>query len=637
MFHDRGHLIASTSKSVGTFCKTKYSLVILELELSIGFLKNRNKAYLWVILVALNCYESLGQGTYNFTQFFFNPALLNPSFTGSDGRLAMYVSFRKQWVGIDGAPTIGNFSLQTALPNRVNIGFNASNDKNGLLSTSGVLFTGGYSLPVTEKNFFRFGFSIGAAWNKVDLNSLKFSTASDPVQASLLASNMQVMGNVGLSFHSPTLNIGVAVPNIFDPAYLSSESFSVSKVNPFGAIIAHASNRFYFAKDKNIFEPYLIYRYNQTGPSQVEAAAVLHLQNLIWFGGSYKQNYGISALAGFKLKGLTAIGYSFTVKNTGLNQLSAPSHEIHIGLVFGKKQKKIHVYSFVDTEKEKIHQKTPQQMAALKKKLDAENAVKKQEENVKQALTAKAIADEKAKQALALKAKDEEKNNQAIAAKAKDDERKRQELDIAAKVKEEERLKELAKIEENKKIIEPKKEVVKVVPSTTVVVKEEPKKVVKTDSVANVQKSHSGGPRLRSLDLRIVDVNEDSTYSAEQTYIKRLEEHAVAPNQMHGLENDAHPHAERHEFVKRGIHVDEMEIGDYIIAGVFRSTENAKHFSDGLVKLGFKISDFGYLTEKDLWYVYLGETNDIDMARTERDKYRKMTMFRDCWLLTVQK
>ena len=599
-------------------------------------MKNQLKLYLWLILVIFTSNTSFAQDTYNFTQFYFNPALLNPSFTGSDGRLSMYASFRKQWVGIEGAPTIGNFSLQTALPNRVNLGFNASNDKNGLLSTSGVLFTGGYTLPVTEKNFFRFGFSIGAGWNKVDLNALKFSTASDPVQASLLASNMQVLGNVGLSFHSPTLNIGVAVPNIFDPTYLSSESFSVSKVNPFGAIIAHASNRFYFAKDKNIFEPYLIYRYNQTGPSQIEAAAVLHLQNLVWFGGSYKQDYGISALAGFKLKGQTAIGYSYTLKNTGLNQLSAPSHEIHIGLIFGKKQKKIPVYSFVDTEKEKVHQKTPQQMAALKKKIDAENDKKKQDEKAKQALTAKASADEKAKQTLALNAKAEEQNNQVIAAKARDDERMKQELAIAAKAKEEERVRALAKTEESKKLGEPKKEVVKVVP--VVVVKEETKKViVKADSVAKIQKVHNGGPRLRSSDLHIVEVSEDSTLVAERAHLKRLEDHADDPTQNHGLANDTHPHAERHEFVKRGTHVDEMEVGDYIIAGVFKSTENAKHFSDGLVKLGFKISDFGFLTEKNLWYVYLGETDDIDMARAERDKYRKMTMFRDCWLLTVQK
>ncbi|MEK6780595.1 MAG: PorP/SprF family type IX secretion system membrane protein [Bacteroidota bacterium] len=523
-------------------------------------MKNQKKAGLAVLLLAICGLSSSAQDTYNFTQFYFNPALLNSSMTGSDGRLAMYASFRKQWAGIEGAPTIGNFSIQTALPNKLNLGLNASNDKNGLLSTSGVLFTGGYSLPVAGGNFFRFGISVGAAWNKIDLNALKFSTAGDPVQASLLSSNFQVMGNVGFSFHSPTFHAGLSVPNIFEPAYLSSESFSVSKLNPFGTIIAHASNRFYFADNKNIFEPYLVYRYNQNSPSQIEVAGVVHLQNLVWLGGSYKQNFGISALAGFKLKGQTAIGYSYSLKNTGTNQLSAPSHEIHIGLLLGKHDKKIPVYSFVDTEKEKIHHKTPQQIAAEKKKHEADLAKKKEEEARKQE---------------------------------------------AAKAKQAEEAKELAKV------------------TTT-----------KTDSSA-IKPIPTGGTRLKDSEIHIANVNVDSIHLAEQAHLKRLEDHAANPLEEHNEEG--HPNAERHEFVKQGGHHAELGIGDYVIAGVFKMEGNAKKYSDGLLELGFKESDYGYLTEKNLWYVHIAQSNDLEIIRQHRDKFRKMKMFREAWLLSVHK
>jgi hypothetical protein len=114
-----------------------------------------------------------------------------------------------------------------------------------------------------------------------------------------------------------------------------------------------------------------------------------------------------------------------------------------------------------------------------------------------------------------------------------------------------------------------------------------------------------------------------------------LEEHADDPDEHHELENDDHPHAERHEYVRQGGHHEELELGDYVIAGVFKADSNAKHFSEGLVKLGFS-ADYGHLTEKNLWYVYIAESNDINVARAERDKYRKMKIFRDAWLLTVQ-
>jgi len=521
-------------------------------------LKKLKEICLWVALIMICSYSSFAQDTYNFTQFFFNPALLNPSLTGSDGRLAMYASFRKQWAGIDGAPTIGNFSVQTALPNKLNLGFNASNDKNGLLSTSGLLFTGGYSLPVSDVNFIRFGISLGAAWNKVDVNALNFGPIDDPVRTSLLSSNFQVMGNVGFSFHTPTFHGGLSVPNIFEPAYLSSESFSVSKVNPFGAIIVHASNRFYFSDDKNIFEPYLVYRYNQNSPSQLEAAAVVHLQNLVWVGGSFKQDFGISALAGFKLKGQTAVGYSYSLKNTGTNQLSAPSHEIHIGILLGKRNKKIPVYSFVDSEKEKKPKKTPQQIAAEKKKAAAELAKKQEEEKKKAALEAKLLEEQK-KAELEAEQKEEEKREQELEAKLKDEEQAR-----------------LAALATHK-----------------------------ADSLA------------------------------EQSHLSRLDDHAVNPTEEH--KEEGNPNKERHEFVVKGNNPDELEAGDYVIAGVFKVKANAKKYSDGLLKLGFKDSDYGYLTEKNLWYVHIAESNDLDTIRQHRDQFRKMKIFREAWLLSVTK
>jgi hypothetical protein len=117
--------------------------------------------------------------------------------------------------------------------------------------------------------------------------------------------------------------------------------------------------------------------------------------------------------------------------------------------------------------------------------------------------------------------------------------------------------------------------------------------------------------------------------------LQRLEAHAENPTEHHGDDPSIHPHAERHEFVKRGGHNEELEIGDYVIGGVFRSSANAKHFAEGINKMGFK-AEYGHLTEKNLWYVYLMQTDDINAARAERDRVRKMKLFRDAWLLTVQ-
>ncbi|HCW08112.1 MAG TPA: hypothetical protein DGG95_12190, partial [Cytophagales bacterium] len=75
---------------------------------------------------------------------------------------------------------------------------------------------------------------------------------------------------------------------------------------------------------------------------------------------------------------------------------------------------------------------------------------------------------------------------------------------------------------------------------------------------------------------------------------------------------------------------------DYVIVGAFKGRPNAEHYSNGLNKMAFT-SDFGYLTERNVWYVYIAQTDNIDDAKSERDKYRKLKIFRDAWLLTVHK
>jgi type IX secretion system PorP/SprF family membrane protein len=497
--------------------------------------------------------QLFSQNIYNYTQFFFNPSLLNASYVGSEGQPTMYLSYKKQWAGLEGSPSIANFNMQTALANKVGLGVNVNNDRNGLLSSTSVLFSGSYTVALAPNQLLKFGLSMGLSSTRTDVNALSFAQANDPILTNLAQSNMQPIGNVGVSYHSKTFHAGIALPTIFESVYLQSNSFSVGKVSPFETIIIHASNRFYLAKDKNVFEPYVVYRLNGSTPSQFEFAGVFHIQNTVYVGASYKQNFGIAGMLGFKINKQLALGYSYTIQNSGTNEVNRPSHEIQVAYLFGKRQKDVQVYSFVNTEKEKIHKKTPQQIAAEKKKHEEELAKQQQAATEKEAL-AKKQADEKAK------------------AEAAEKQRKADEAAALAAAK----------------------------------------RAAAADSARKVVHTPT-----------------------EDEHLKRLEEHVANPTEEH--DEVHHPNAERHEIVKRGGHKEELETGDYVIAGVFSMKENAKKFSDGLKKLGFNDSDYGYLTQNKRWYVHIAETNDIEAARAFRDKFRKMRIFREAWLLTVQK
>jgi type IX secretion system PorP/SprF family membrane protein len=477
------------------------------------------------LLSLMVAFQSQAQDISNFSQFFLNPYMLNPSYVGIEGRSAFFLAYRKQWTTIQGAPVLANLSFHTPLSKRLSLGLNLNSDKRGITNTSSVLLTLGYSVPIDKDTFIRFGLSAGYAYNSIDWE--KVGTFTDPALSTLLTKTSTLLGNAGVSFHKKTFHAGIALPNIFQPIYLSNESFTVTALKPFQSVVVHASNRFYFSKDKNVFEPYLIYRLNNGLPSQLEAAAIVHLQHVVWVGASYKQQFGISGLLGFKIQNLFAIGFSYSIQNAGVNQLAAPSYEVQLGFLGGKKKKEVSYYSFVDTHKEKPPKKTAAQLAAERKK----------------------------------------------------------EQDLKAQ-----------KLAEDKKIKE------------ALLANEKAAKKQKADSLQEVTRKK---------------VEADSL--ARQQAIAHLEEN----------HDTLTHHADRHEFVKRANNNGDLAVGNYVVVGVFQSRVNAESFVKGLKRMSFN-AQFGFLTEKSYWYVYLFKSDDINTVRAERDKNRKLIMFKDAWLLTVQ-
>lgn len=572
---------------------------------------------------------SLAQNNANFTQFFVNPYTLNPSFAGADGQRVLSLAYRKQWLGINESPSIANVSFHTPAKAGLNYGLIINNESRGLLSSTGLQGSLAYEVDFGDHRYIRFGLSTGAAMNNIDITKLDNSQAADPALTNALENNFTLLGNAGVSFHLKSTHIGFVLPSLFSPSYISTKSFTVEEVKPLEALIVHASNRFYFAKYKHVFEPYLVYRINSGLPAQLEAAAVVHLNHTVWFGTSYKQDFGVSALGGIKLNKLLALGASFSFNNMGASDLNSPSFELQMSYLLGPKIKNLEVYSFVSTTKPKAIKKTAAQLASEKRKRE-ELARKNKEEalakkQAQEALVQKQGAEKEAKRQEELARKDAE----VKAALSK----KQAEEALALKEAEEKRQQQLVKqnaeAEEAKKQAEQAAKVEIVKQPELAISNPQP---VKVDSLPKLQ---IGGPRLRQETVTAVVMpppHEDEHGEAER--ITRLELHDDNPTEHHEEDPAAQPHAERHEFVQKGDHKDELDYGDYIVVGVFKSDANAKHFSEGLSNLKFNV-DYGHLTLKNLWYVYLLKTESIEVARAERDKYRKMKIFRDAWLLTV--
>jgi type IX secretion system PorP/SprF family membrane protein len=330
------------------------------------------------------CYGNLfAQISPSFTQFFMNPYRINPSYAGIEGRPVIYLAHRQQWVGIEDAPVTTTFSIHTPMNNGLNLGADFYHDSRGILNTNSFLFTAGYSIAFSQKDYLRFGISGGLGFRNIDLSQV--DNPSDPALLNVVENNMFINGNFGVSYHTGYFSVGIAIPNLFEPNLNNTSTFENGEIAPFNEVVFNTSYRFYFGLDDYAFEPQILYRYSNLLPKQYELAGIFHLKNIVWVGGSFRQNYGVSALGGIKFKNQMAFGYSYGMGLQSLSGIGASTHEFSFSLQLGQKRrsrrKTQNLYlSFIDTER--VYWESEPRVKKIKEEKPVEVVVQKPVETV---------------------------------------------------------------------------------------------------------------------------------------------------------------------------------------------------------------------------------------------------------------
>jgi type IX secretion system PorP/SprF family membrane protein len=295
-----------------------------------------------------------GQNYPIYNAVYANPFLYNPASAASEETM-LFVHHRQQWLGIEGAPVISAFSINSLIENkRYGLGVKASSFQRGLLTSSDVSFSYAYGIPLNKTSQFYFGMSVGAITNTLDLS--KATDPNDPAFANYQDNNLQASGSFGMLYKSTSgLSFGLALPQLFAPAFLNP-SFSVISPQPFDQAIASLGYRKKLegklatkkvrglktrVKGKEMYAPlefYLLYRYAAYQENQFEVATKLNLTQSFWLGASYRQNYGLSASTGFQIKRLS-LGYFYELGSQPEAGFSQGSHEVFASLRLGDLKK----------------------------------------------------------------------------------------------------------------------------------------------------------------------------------------------------------------------------------------------------------------------------------------------------------
>jgi type IX secretion system PorP/SprF family membrane protein len=268
-----------------------------------------------------------------FSQYFNNPYIYNPAFAGTKNAAYIFLNHRQQWRGIEGAPVTSSFIFHTPVSRRAALGINMYTDKRGLITTSSALASFGYTVPFGFNHFLRFGISAGLGSNNLDFS--KVDNINDPAVLKLMSDNIYLDGQFGINYQNKNLNLGFALPKLYESTAFSYNYFSDLEVGRLRRYLFSGSYKFELGPDYSL-DPQLLYRMTEGLPDMIEGGLVLNLKDIIWIGGNYRKDYGATALFGFNINNQFNVGYAYEIAKSQVSTFAGGTHEIQIGIRLGK-------------------------------------------------------------------------------------------------------------------------------------------------------------------------------------------------------------------------------------------------------------------------------------------------------------
>jgi type IX secretion system PorP/SprF family membrane protein len=286
---------------------------------------------------------SISLGYPIYSQYLQNGLLINPAYAGSRGSLSTFLSYRLQWMGIQGAPVFQTVSLNAPTKNdKVGIGLMAQFMQFGFTKSQSIYASYAYRISL-GKGKLSFGLKGGFDRSNTDYSGLITTELGDPVFAANDKPYFLPNFGAGVYYYSDKLFAGASIPSFLNyKKNISTGSVEAHHdVNEYD-IIFSAGGLIKFT-DAFKFKPSVLIDYSLDKTkklTQFDLNGNFILGDLIWVGGSWRTSEQVAVgILQVQLNPQLMIGFSYDnpVGVGRMNHFSNGSSEFIIRYEFGYK------------------------------------------------------------------------------------------------------------------------------------------------------------------------------------------------------------------------------------------------------------------------------------------------------------
>jgi type IX secretion system PorP/SprF family membrane protein len=283
-----------------------------------------------------------------FSQYMFNGLYINPAYAGYKDVFYGHMIYRKQWIGINGAPQTTMLSVDGSLSKGSNIGFIYTNDQLGAIYTNSFMVDYAYRIQVSSSGRLSFGLSAGMVHH--GLNRSKLNEEQNDQLAQDSRNAWKPSFDAGLYFDTKHFYAGFSIVGIIgNKADVKTFQVIRTDANYFltiGGIIP--------LNEKLKLLPSTLFKTDLKNPLTFDINALLQINDRFAVGGSYRtgilwftdvsdltrQKDALSLIAEFYATDRIRIGMAYDFDLNKVTTGANGSFEISLGYYLTKNKQK---------------------------------------------------------------------------------------------------------------------------------------------------------------------------------------------------------------------------------------------------------------------------------------------------------
>jgi type IX secretion system PorP/SprF family membrane protein len=288
-------------------------------------MKLKNKRYFLILFLVVTNGVLFSQQYPQFTQYTYNMNVVNPAYAGSRESLSVNMLGKTQWVGVEGAPKTGTFSIHSPIGENVGLGFSAIYDEIGPLKDTYLFGDFSYTLRVSDQAQLALGLKAGVSLQTINPALFRFNNS----QSFNTDFNNKVSPNfgVGAYYFEEKFYAGISIPNILETDFFQRNSGSASAPTKSAALFLTSGYVFDLNREIKL-KPATMIRYQNGFPISVDISATAFFQDTFELGVSYRYNQSINFLAAINVNDNFRFGYAYDYSIGDLSTFNNGSHEV---------------------------------------------------------------------------------------------------------------------------------------------------------------------------------------------------------------------------------------------------------------------------------------------------------------------